>query len=455
MIPVLSLPGRNGLDLNLNLYYNSRIWDVDTAGGTITFNADRDFPSYGFRLDFGYIEHIYTAGAWILTEGDGTKRPLPSMDGSYIVFNDVSNVSTYKNGTTVQYEVFPSQVGQQHPALFRPIKIKDTNGNFISIQYLSGHDQFIQYVTDTLGRVVTFNYDPNTNQLLSISQNVQGGVHTYVNFTWTSNSLYAPNQLWYGFSGLTVNGAPSNDQVKVLTGCTYANGAGYRFNYGDWAIINKIETLSASGATRSYVSYNFPLRSQGVLTDAPPYTQQTVSPDGTANNLSAWTYTPTKTGTGVVTSMTVADPLGNSSIVNLDQSTGLVSSVQIKEGANTLRTLNYTWLPLPVGNVVASLTTVLNDTGQQSSVSYSYDSFGSVSDVYQYDFDGLLKRHTVTTYSTATHSCSATWTICPRKSWSKTATATSWPAQILLMTPPISPPSLASAITMTPTMARA
>ena len=45
--------------------------------------------------------------------------------------------------------------------------------------------------------------------------------------------------------------------------------------------------------------------------------------------------------------------------------------MEIKEGANTLRTLNYTWLPLPVGNVVASLTTVLNDTGQQSSVSYT------------------------------------------------------------------------------------
>ncbi len=64
-IPVLHLPGRNGMDLRLNLYYNARVWTLDNAGHTITFNADRDFPSYGFRLDFGYIEKQGTAG-WVL-----------------------------------------------------------------------------------------------------------------------------------------------------------------------------------------------------------------------------------------------------------------------------------------------------------------------------------------------------------------------------------------------------
>jgi hypothetical protein len=52
-VPILHLPGRNGLDLALTLYYNSAIWNADVADGSINFNADRDFPSYGFRLDFG------------------------------------------------------------------------------------------------------------------------------------------------------------------------------------------------------------------------------------------------------------------------------------------------------------------------------------------------------------------------------------------------------------------
>jgi hypothetical protein len=73
-IPILSLPGRNGLDLNLTLYYNSRIWTVDSVNNTVTFNADRDFPSYGFRLGFGYLEYDALADAYVLTEADGSKR---------------------------------------------------------------------------------------------------------------------------------------------------------------------------------------------------------------------------------------------------------------------------------------------------------------------------------------------------------------------------------------------
>jgi hypothetical protein len=43
-IPILSLPGR-GLDLNLTLWYNSRIYDVDIVNSTVTFNADWDFQT--------------------------------------------------------------------------------------------------------------------------------------------------------------------------------------------------------------------------------------------------------------------------------------------------------------------------------------------------------------------------------------------------------------------------
>ncbi|MCI0423166.1 MAG: hypothetical protein L0312_28735, partial [Acidobacteria bacterium] len=79
-VPILSLPGRNGLDLNLALFYNSRVWTIDTVNGTATFNADRDFPSYGFRIGFGYIED--NSGSFLLTEPDGGKRVLQIQSGS-------------------------------------------------------------------------------------------------------------------------------------------------------------------------------------------------------------------------------------------------------------------------------------------------------------------------------------------------------------------------------------
>src|SRR5258708_2773898 len=54
-MPILHLPGRNGLDLDLTLYYNSHVWTIDPAANTATFNAHRDFPAYGFRLRFCLI----------------------------------------------------------------------------------------------------------------------------------------------------------------------------------------------------------------------------------------------------------------------------------------------------------------------------------------------------------------------------------------------------------------
>jgi RHS repeat-associated protein len=413
VIPILNLPGRAGMDLALNLYYNSRIWDINTVNATATFNADRDFPSYGFRLDFGFVEYDAADDQYIVTDRDGTKHALPnnggynSADGTYSNYNPSTNVLTYKNGTTAQFAPFPTTAN-----LFRPTQIKDTNGNYISIAYVSGHEQLIQSVTDTLGRVINFHYD-GSNRLSFIDQNVATspvdptGVHRYVTFNWST--LYGTGQPWYSFSGLTASGVPAlTTALNVLAGCTYANNTGYRFTYGDWAIINKIENLGApvgtppTAATRSYVSYNYPLASAGALTDAPAYTQETFSPDGLTTNTSVWNYAITKAGTGVVTSVAVTDPLGNISVTNLDQVTGLLSSIQKKDSSGALlRTVGYVWTTSGGVSVPGTVTSTLNDTGQQSSVQYSnYDAFGNAGDVKEIDYGGQVLRETVTTYST-------------------------------------------------------
>src|SRR5216684_5279824 len=121
VIPVLRLPGRAGLDLNLNLYYNSRVWDVDTVNGTVTFNADRDFPSYGFRLDYGFLEYDPANDQYIYTESDGGKHGLPnsgnydSTDGTYMRYTVAQKVLAYRDGKKVSFEVFPSQSAATPP----------------------------------------------------------------------------------------------------------------------------------------------------------------------------------------------------------------------------------------------------------------------------------------------------------------------------------------------------
>src|SRR5215203_5696157 len=50
-LPLVSLPGRAGLDLNLGLYYNSLVWTKE--GSAIRFNSDRGFPGPGPGFTLG------------------------------------------------------------------------------------------------------------------------------------------------------------------------------------------------------------------------------------------------------------------------------------------------------------------------------------------------------------------------------------------------------------------
>ena len=248
----------------------------------------------------------------IVTESDGTKHDLPltantsngsiydSNDGTFMEFNNQSLVLTYRNGSMVTYQPFPSA-----STLFRPIQIMDTNRNFITIRYVSGtgNDQHINTITDTLGRVIQFNYN-GSNQLTSITQSPvsattdPSGTHTWATFNWSTTTLT------HNFvSTLSVVGTPTTGSaINVLTTCAYPNGTSYKFSYGAWGIVNRIDLLSApvgqnSPFTRSYESYNFPDTSVA-LNDAPAYTQQTISPDGSST--SVWNFAVTESGPGQV-----------------------------------------------------------------------------------------------------------------------------------------------------------
>ncbi len=56
-LPILSLPGRAGLDLNLTLSYNSLVWTRD--GAYIKYNADLGSPAPGFRLDLPNLQQRF------------------------------------------------------------------------------------------------------------------------------------------------------------------------------------------------------------------------------------------------------------------------------------------------------------------------------------------------------------------------------------------------------------
>ncbi len=252
-IPILSLPGR-GLDLNLTLYYNSRVWTVNSDRTQITFNADRDFPSYGFRLGFGYIEGPFTADTdAMLVEPDGTKRGLRVSDGTIYVTYDSSDIDFDSNPSVLLLRRKDSTQWKYEASsttnIYRPIQIKAANGNYITIIYTpdpDDHELAIWKIIDTLGREIVFTYEQK--KLVSITGPAFGGSSTpktFATFTWTNLTFR------HTFSAATVNAPPNNEGRDFLTGCSYANGVTYTFTYvgppgeAHWGTIQKIERKSA------------------------------------------------------------------------------------------------------------------------------------------------------------------------------------------------------------------
>jgi RHS repeat-associated protein len=111
-LPLLSLPGRAGLDVNLALYYNSLVWTKD--GSFIKYNADMGTPAPGFRLALPTLQQRFNnsqtaINAYVMVTPSGGRIEMrevsfgvyESADGSY---------TQLKEGTT--YNLFARHSGQ-------------------------------------------------------------------------------------------------------------------------------------------------------------------------------------------------------------------------------------------------------------------------------------------------------------------------------------------------------
>lgn len=215
-LPLVGLAGRAGLDLGLSLTYNSLVWTRD--GNSIKFNADNGFPGPGFRLGFPVIQQRYFnpqvgANAYLMITPSGSRVELrqvgtssiyESGDSSYLQMTDGANpVVRAADGTQLTYTLYGNE--------YRCTQIKDRNGNYIIAAYDGGGR--IATITDTLGRVVAFNYDLNQN-LLSITQIWNGATHTWATFGYSTQTIQT------NFPGLTVVGpanysGPKNQDQKM------------------------------------------------------------------------------------------------------------------------------------------------------------------------------------------------------------------------------------------------
>lgn len=98
--------------------------------------------------------------------------------------------------------------------------------------------------------------------------------------------------------------------------------------------------------------------------------------------------------------MAVTDPYGTVNTTTLGGGSGQDSKVtSAPSGGGALRTITTAWSS---GNnpTVSSVTTTLNDSGEQSMTAYLYDAYANVTETQEYDYGLVYRRRAVTTYDT-------------------------------------------------------
>jgi len=271
-VPLLGLPGRAGLDLNLSLAYNSLVWL--NSGSGMSFNEDAGFPSPGFRLGFPVMQ-VRTnpetgKNSFLLLSTDGSRTEFrrvgtsslyESTDSSYAALDSGSMILRTANGTQLS---FASLAG-----LFQCTQIKDRNGNYITINY----DGFgrIDTIVDTLSRTIKFNYDANQT-LASITQNwtINGQTQTH---TWASFT-YANVTIQTNFPDLFVAGPQNGSSIRMLTQVTVNDGSRFNFEYTSWGQVWKIRNHASDGHLLNYRSYDLPQTNAVALQDCPRFTER-------------------------------------------------------------------------------------------------------------------------------------------------------------------------------------
>lgn len=274
--PLIGLDGR-GIDANLALHYNSRIWHK--SGSDMYFDIDGDYIP-GWTFGFG---RIVTAGnGYMLIDADGTRHSYGGNPWSYSAPNtslqgfdgytmDGTFINYWARGYRPQYGSYILDAWAKLPNGTKiiygasanlsayPTQITDANGNYITITYINNQGPQIDTITDTLGRQIKFKY---VDLLVgSVYKKVVvavtapgfngGGDRVIARFAYDTASLTASGSN-YGFSG--VNCRVQNATIARLKAIYYpATQTGYWFGYGDsystYGMIRRISERRAMNCT--------------------------------------------------------------------------------------------------------------------------------------------------------------------------------------------------------------
>jgi YD repeat-containing protein len=385
-LPLVSLGGR-GLATSLMLYYNSSVWGSYVSGNNTVYAFDpiQSWPSPGFSLGFGrvtYYDWYYDSGVgdtmykFMVIDPNGTRHQfqgvgsssgsntLQTTDGSHITYagNALGGTLYFNDGTAVT-------IGKVNNRLL-PTQITDTNGNFIQIAYhweTNFPPMAINYIVDTLGRVIQFHYDAyNSTNLTSITTPTGTVSLGYQTVTMNANFLVSN----------PIENMPSS--FSAVSSVTIPQRPTCNFTYSGYGMIYNI--VATSGGSTAAVTYDYPQGGDQVLW--PTFSHRTESPSAV--------YTYNNDGS-------ITRPDGTKLILSgSDRELRSTSNSTVSKTVSTLTTD-------PGGSAALESVIAYDDIGQQTKDDFDYDQYGNMVNrrEYGYQIGGAWKVRRRTHYSYA------------------------------------------------------
>jgi YD repeat-containing protein len=248
--------------------YNSLVWTK--SGSSIGFDIDKGFPAPGFRLGFPSIQqqpYISQSGstALLLTMPSGRRVELRQVTASLY---ESAESSWLQLDTSSSPMILRTADAAQLSFLFfngeyRCTRIKDRNGNYITINY-DGSGR-ITTITDTLARVINFVY--SNNNLQKITQLWNGADHVWAQFDYSSLTIQT------SFSGLSIVGPQNGAIITVLSKLTLDDGSYFTFDYTPYAQVKKISHNAADDHLLASAAYD--MNTAAGQTDCPLFAMRT------------------------------------------------------------------------------------------------------------------------------------------------------------------------------------
>jgi YD repeat-containing protein len=415
--PIVRLPGRAGMDLDLGLSLNSLIWTK--SGTNMYFNLDKGFPSVGFHLGFPELGVAFHntetgTGSYLLTMPSGMRyefRANPAlgsnvyeeMGGTHMLLVVKPGLFSFRdtvwNLLLTEGTVYKFKIATNNP---KCVEVKDSNGNFISITYTPFEQ--ISAITDTLNRVVNYKYD-GSNRLISIAQDWAGGAHNYATFAYDNLTIQT------NFLGLDLVGATNGTTISVLSRVDMADGKVYAFEYNSYAQVKTIRCYAPNSANPenfpddytqlSYITYDLTPDDHAGQTDCPRFSSRR----DWAKDWSA----VTENGAGRIYdgdgvswgSVTEPDGTMNKEFFGVSGwQRGLTVGTETWSNGSKKKWTTSTWAN---GDESVSYwlnprlveTNVYDDKNNRKKTKMDYDDFGAVTDINEYDADAsTVLRHT-------------------------------------------------------------